>query len=136
MRLEGLTTSVEKDFVWVFGIIYFPNVGFWTSNRTIILVLHCSAVKSNLLFLLQLCYITIGFFIYGYFTINSELTRLVKIKDKHACFDKINAARENFITLLAVLFFFTAIKLLKYMNFNHSMFQMQMTLSKVISRFA
>lgn len=82
----------------------------------------------------QLCYVIIGFALYSYLTVSSELEKLVKIKDTHACFDKINAARESFIELIAVLFFFTAIKLLKYMNFNHSMFQMQMTLSKVINQ--
>uniref|UniRef100_A0A1B6L2A3 Uncharacterized protein n=1 Tax=Graphocephala atropunctata TaxID=36148 RepID=A0A1B6L2A3_9HEMI len=102
----------------IYEIIYFKWYylsSFWNFLDLVILIFS---------------YITLGYFAYSFTVAEDEVPNLIKIEDEHACFDKVNNARNNYVTYLAILFFFAAIKVLKYLNFNHSMHQMQTTLSK------
>ncbi|XP_054276446.1 uncharacterized protein LOC128995452 [Macrosteles quadrilineatus] len=81
-------------------------------------------------FILMLAYITIGSYIFQYLVVSSQLPQLIEKVEEFACFDHINSARETLVTLLVILFFFAAIKAAKYLNFNHSMHQMQTTIQR------
>ncbi|KAG8250081.1 polycystic kidney disease 2-like 1 protein isoform X1 [Homalodisca vitripennis] len=106
--------TVEEVFEFLYFKWYYLS-SFWNFLDLVILILS---------------YITLGYFIYSFMVIEDEIPKLIKITDNHACFDNVNNALNSYVTYLAILFFFAAIKVLKYMNFNHSMHQMQTTLSR------
>lgn len=68
--------------------------------------------------------------IYTYFTVETEIVKLLSEPDIYADFQGLGDASEMFKSVVAICVFFSWVKLFKYISFNKTMTQLTNTLSK------
>ncbi|XP_023329307.1 polycystic kidney disease 2-like 1 protein [Eurytemora carolleeae] len=68
--------------------------------------------------------------LYTYFTVETEIVKLLSEPDTYADFQGLGDASEMFKSVVAICVFFSWVKLFKYISFNKTMTQLTNTLSK------